>query len=81
TVLVTGVVTHFCVESTAREASDYGFTVYILDDCCAGWSPELHEMALKTFELLYGFVLPSTKIVKKLSRQLKKAKMAPTPKA
>ena len=81
TVLVTGVVTHFCVESTAREASDYGFTVYILDDCCAGWSPELHEMALKTFGLSYGFVQPSTKIMKKLSKESKRVKTVPTPKA
>lgn len=81
TVLVTGVVTHFCVESTAREASDYGFEVYIIDDCCAGWSPELHENSLKTFGLIYGFVLPFEKVIKKIQRNIKKdqKKVKPTP--
>ncbi len=81
TVLVTGVVTHFCVESTAREASDYGFDVFIIDDCCAGWSPELHENSLKTFGLIFGFVLPFEKLIKKIKRTMKrdKKKVKPTP--
>jgi len=74
TVLVTGVVTHFCVESTAREASDYGFHVYIVDDCCAGWSRELHENALTTFGLTYGFILPFEKVIKRIKRSMKKDK-------
>ncbi len=78
TVLVAGVVTHFCVESTARDASDYGFAVYIIEDCCAGWSEQLHEVALRTFELTYGFVLSSEKVKKKLSKGVRKAKSAPT---
>lgn len=82
TVLVTGVVTHFCVESTAREAADYGFNVYIIDDCCAGWSPELHENTLRTFQLNYGFVLSSEKLIQKISHILKqlqpKAKVTQT---
>ncbi len=79
-VIVTGVVTHFCVESTAREASDYGFEVYIIDDCCAGWSPELHEVALKTFGLLYGYVFTLDKLKKTISKFLKKkVKKAPIP--
>ncbi len=77
TVLVSGVVTHFCVESTAREAGDYGFQVIVIEDCCAGWTPELHEMALKTIELLYGFVLPCETIIKKISKKLKKEKSVP----
>ncbi|MBY9010228.1 MAG: cysteine hydrolase, partial [Candidatus Lokiarchaeota archaeon] len=46
TVLVSGVVTNFCVESTAREAGDYGFQVVIVEDCCAAWSPEIHQATL-----------------------------------
>jgi nicotinamidase-related amidase len=70
--MVSGVVTHFCVESTAREAADYGFQVIIVDDCCAGWAPDLHEKTLKTFELLYGFVLPFETVMKKISKKFKK---------
>ncbi len=77
TVLVGGVVTNFCVESSAREAADYGFQVVILDDCCAAWSPELQQAALKSFELLYGFVMPFEKVIKKLIRKMK-VKQTPT---
>jgi len=74
TVLVSGVVTNFCVHSTAREASDYGFQVVIVDDCCAAWSPTIHESTLKSFGLIYGFVSTYQKLIKKISRTTKKAK-------
>lgn len=77
TVLVCGVVTNFCVESSAREAVDYGFQVVVLDDCCAAWSPELHQAALKSFELVYGYVMPFEKVIKKLTKKLK-VKQTPT---
>jgi nicotinamidase-related amidase len=74
TVLVTGVVTNFCVHSTAREAADYGFQVVIVEDCCAAWTPEIHEATLKSFGLLYGFILPYEKVIKKISSTMKKLK-------
>jgi len=74
TVLVSGVVTNFCVHSTAREASDYGFQVIIVDDCCAAWSQNIHESTLKSFGLLYGFISPYEKLIKKISRTMKKVK-------
>jgi nicotinamidase-related amidase len=68
TVLVSGVVTNFCVHSTAREASDYGFQVVIVDDCCAAWSPEIHNATLKSFGLMYGFIMTMEKLMKKILR-------------
>ena len=74
TVLVSGVVTNFCVESTAREAGDYGFQVVIVEDCCAAWSPEIHQATLKSFGLLRGFILTHEKVIKKITRTNKKIK-------
>ncbi|MFW9821554.1 MAG: cysteine hydrolase family protein [Candidatus Thorarchaeota archaeon] len=74
TVLVSGVVTNFCVHSTAREASDYGFQSIIVDDCCAAWSTEIHKATLKSFGLFYGFVITYEKLIKKISRSMKKKK-------
>lgn len=71
TVLVSGVVTNICVESTAREAFDYGFQVVIVEDCCAAWSPEIHSATLKSFGLLYGFILTHEKVIKKITRTMK----------
>ena len=74
TVLVSGVVTNFCVHSTAREASDYRFQVVIVDDCCAAWSPDIHQATLKSFGLIYGSILTYEKLMKKISRGMKKVK-------
>jgi biuret amidohydrolase len=72
TVLVSGILTNFCVHSTAREAVDYGFQTVIVDDCCAAWSEELHASILKSFGLIYGYILPYEKVIRKISRTMKK---------
>jgi len=74
TVLVSGVVTNYCVHSTAREAADYGFQVVIVEDCCAAWTPEFHQITLKSFGMIYGFVLTHEKVIKKITRTMKKVK-------
>ncbi len=74
TILITGVVTNFCVHSTAREAYDYGFQTIIVEDCCAAWSEDIHLSILKSFGLIYGCILPYEKVIKKISRSMKKAK-------
>lgn len=74
TVLITGVVTNFCVYATAQEAADYGFQSIIVENCCAAWSPEIHKAALKSYGLLTGYVLPYEKIIKKISKKVGKVK-------
>jgi nicotinamidase-related amidase len=66
-VLISEVVTNFCIYTTAREAADYGFQVVLMEDCCAAWSPEIHEVTLKSFGLLTGFILMHEKVMKKMS--------------
>ena len=46
TVLLTGVATNFVVEGTAREASDRGYNVVVVADCCASVNQEAHDAAL-----------------------------------
>jgi nicotinamidase-related amidase len=36
------------VEGTAREASDRGYNVVVVGDCCASVSQEAHDSALTT---------------------------------
>ena len=74
TVLVSGVVTNFCVHTTAVEAHDYGFQTIIVEDCCAAWSEDIHLSILKSFGLIYGIILPYEKVIKKISRAMKKSK-------
>lgn len=44
--VVTGVLTDACVESTARHAAELGFKVFVAHDACAAWQPEFHEASL-----------------------------------
>lgn len=52
-VIVTGVMTNLCCETTAREAFVRGFRVFFSADATATSDSELHEAALKN--LAYGF--------------------------
>ncbi|MFX0023963.1 MAG: cysteine hydrolase family protein [Candidatus Hermodarchaeota archaeon] len=73
TVLIVGVVTHVCVENTARIAFDLGFNVYLVDDACAGWSPSLHSAALKGMELFFVNIISTEKLLKQLKKEIKRA--------
>jgi nicotinamidase-related amidase len=44
--LVAGVTTEVCVNTTVREANDRGFRCIVLGDCCASYFPAFHEAGL-----------------------------------
>ena len=54
--LVTGVATNACVESTARDASDRGYWTYLVEDACATFDPASHEATLRSFRAMSGRV-------------------------
>ena len=72
TVIIVGVVTHICVENTARIAFDLGFNVFLVDDACAGWSPTLHNAALRAMELFFVNIVSTDEVLKTLNKQLRK---------
>jgi ureidoacrylate peracid hydrolase len=45
--MICGVVTNICVESTARSAFMRDFAVTLIEDCCAAKTRRLHELALE----------------------------------
>ncbi len=63
TVIVCGFLTDFCVEATARSASDRGYCTIVASDACAASSREDHEMALARFDRLIGPVVPTASLV------------------
>lgn len=63
TLVVCGVTTHFCVESTARDAGVRDYWTYVVRDATAEVNPEWHEMALASFGLGWGWVVPRSEVI------------------
>lgn len=54
--IITGVTTEVCVQSTAREANDRGFDCLILSDCTGSYFLEFYESTLKMIKAQGGIV-------------------------
>jgi ureidoacrylate peracid hydrolase len=61
--LMTGVATDTCVESTARDAYFIDYYVTLVADCCAAFNAADHQGALARFERDYGPVVSSGEII------------------
>jgi biuret amidohydrolase len=69
--VVTGVTTEVCVQSTVREANDRGFESLILSDCTGSYFPEFHESALAMFQAqgaIVGWVSTSADLLASFDR-------------
>ena len=69
--VVTGVTTEVCVQSTVREANDRGFESLVLSDCTGSYFPEFHESALAMFRAqgaIVGWVSTSADLLAALDR-------------
>lgn len=54
TLVLAGVQTNICIESTFRDAFNKGYYLVIPEDCVASHAPSLHEAALINFSFLFG---------------------------
>ena len=48
--MVMGVVTDQCVESTIRDGCDHGYLMTLVEDGCAAWSPHRHTESLQALK-------------------------------
>ena len=64
--VVTGVTTEVCVNTTVREANDRGFDCLVVADCCASYFPEFHETGLRMIRAqggIFGWVAESRDVI------------------
>ena len=64
--LVCGVTTEVCVNTTVREANDRGFRCIVLSDCCGSYFPEFHKMGLAMIKAqggIFGWVTGSQQLL------------------
>ncbi len=70
--LVCGVTTEVCVNTTVREANDRGFRCIVLADCCASYFPEFHASGLAMIKAqggIFGWVSTSRPVVAALAER------------
>lgn len=70
TLVMTGMATDMCVETTARDAADRGFNVIVVEDAVATFFPEHHRTALSSLARVYTQVWNSDRVLAELNRSI-----------
>ena len=68
--VVTGVTTEVCVNTTVREANDRGYDCLVLEDCVGSYFPEFQAMGLKMIKAqggIFGWVAKSEAVIEALA--------------
>jgi nicotinamidase-related amidase len=69
--VVTGVTTEVCVNTTVREANDRGYDCFVPADCVGSYFPEFQEMGLKMIKaqgVIFGWVGNSEAVIAALKQ-------------
>jgi nicotinamidase-related amidase len=67
--VITGVTTEVCVNTTVREANDRGYECLVLEDCVGSYFPEFHSAGLKMITAqggIFGWVTHSSRVIESL---------------
>jgi biuret amidohydrolase len=68
--IVCGVTTEVCVNTSVREANDRGYDCLVVSDCVGSYFPEFQEMGLKMIKAqggIFGWVAPSEAVIAALA--------------
>jgi ureidoacrylate peracid hydrolase len=67
TLIITGVVTNNCVESTTRSAGDLGYRVLLVGDACAAWTQEGHDHSLKHMHRNFAILKSTDQVLEEIA--------------
>ncbi len=71
--VVCGVTTEVCVNTSVREANDRGYECLVVSDCVGSYFPEFHEMGLRMIKAqggIFGWTAPSAAVLAALSSNI-----------
>jgi nicotinamidase-related amidase len=57
TLVICGISTNCCVETTARDAADRGYACVVVDEGCADYDAAAHDASLRAFHFNFGRVV------------------------
>ena len=63
TLIMTGVVTNYCVETAVRDAGDRGYNVILVSDACAAMSAAHHQFAIEILRGVYCVVKSTDEVL------------------
>jgi len=78
--VVTGVTTEVCVNTTVREANDRGFECLVLSDCVGSYFPEFQDFGLRMIKAqggIFGWVAPSSALLETLASARSSGRLEP----
>jgi nicotinamidase-related amidase len=61
--IVAGVYTNECVETTVRDACDLGYLVTLVEDACTTVTPELHKGTISSLSGRYASVMSTAEVI------------------
>jgi biuret amidohydrolase len=70
--LVCGVTTEVCVNTTVREANDRGYRCIVLADCCASYFPQFHDAGLAMIKAqggIFGWVSDARSVLAAMAQR------------
>lgn len=67
TLVIAGMATEMCVETTARDAADRGFDVIVVEDATATFYEHHHRAALSAFARVFGQVWSTDSVLAALA--------------
>jgi nicotinamidase-related amidase len=76
TIIMTGVVTNNCVESSTRNATDIGYRVLLVDDACAAWTQEGHDYCLRHLDRNFAIVKTTEQVLEEIAAVSRKPGIA-----
>jgi ureidoacrylate peracid hydrolase len=67
TLIITGVATNICCETTARDAMMYDYKVVLVSDATATNDQILHEISLMNIKLFFGDIALTCEVINEIS--------------